>query len=122
MVLYDALVSGEISAMARRDAVKISVGKRAGAYYVQQEGTSRLLTEHAQKGERTMRLEGGDLFVFGHGGEGVQALRQIRIVYRTAPGIAATPSATAYVGISPTHRDCAQSTLFVTDHSKHKDS
>ena len=113
-VFYDALVSDEILAMVRKDAVKISVGKRAGAH--------RLLVEHAQKGERVVRLKGGDPFVFGRGGEEVQTLHQAGIAYRIVPGITAALGATAYAGIPLTHRDCAQSALFVTGHSKHEGS
>ena len=121
-VFYDALVSDEILAMVRKDAVKISVGKRAGAHHVQQEETNRLLVEHAQKGERVVRLKGGDPFVFGRGGEEVQTLHQAGIAYRIVPGITAALGATAYAGIPLTHRDCAQGALFVTGHSKHEGS
>lgn len=119
VVFHDALVSDDVLSMVRKDADKISVGKRAGSHHVQQEETNRLLVEYARRGLRVVRLKGGDPFVFGRGGEEAQVLRQANIPYRIIPGITAALGATAYAGIPLTHRDCAQSALFVTGHSKH---
>jgi uroporphyrinogen-III C-methyltransferase len=119
IVFHDALVSDDVLSMVRKDADKISVGKRAGSHHVQQEETNRLLVEYARQGLRVVRLKGGDPFVFGRGGEEAQVLRQENIPYRIIPGITAALGATAYAGIPLTHRDCAQSALFVTGHSKH---
>lgn len=120
MVLYDALVSDDILDMVRKDAEKISVGKRAGCHHVQQEETNRLLVKYALEGLRVVRLKGGDPFVFGRGGEEARVLRQAGVPYRIVPGVTAALGATAYAGIPLTHRDCAQSALFVTGHSKHE--
>lgn len=119
VVLYDALVSDEIMALVRKDAEKISVGKRAGAHHIQQEATNRLLVQYAQEGKRVVRLKGGDPFVFGRGGEEAKVLKDAGIPYRIIPGVTAALGATAYAGIPLTYRDIAQSALFITGHSRH---
>lgn len=116
VVLYDALVSAEVLALVRRDALKISVGKRCGQHQVQQQQTNELLVKWAQQGKRVVRLKGGDPFVFGRGGEECAFLHAANIPFRIIPGISAGLGATAYAGIPLTHRDYAQRVLFVTGH------
>ena len=114
VVLYDALVSDEILSLIRRDAERIFVGKRANG----QEEISALLVKKALEGYSVVRLKGGDPFVFGRGGEELEVLAQHQIPFSVVPGITAGIGATAYAGIPLTHRDYAQSAIFVTGHRK----
>lgn len=118
VVLHDALVSDEVLALIRRDAEQIHVGKRAGNHQVIQNKTNELLVHFAKQGKRVVRLKGGDPFIFGRGGEECQVLARHGIHFRIVPGVTAAAGATAYAGIPLTHRDYAQSAVFITGHSE----
>jgi uroporphyrin-III C-methyltransferase/precorrin-2 dehydrogenase/sirohydrochlorin ferrochelatase len=116
VILHDHLVSADVLALARRDARFIDVGKQAGRHRVEQYDIHALMIEHALRGARVVRLKGGDPFVFGRGGEELEALKAAGIGFEVVPGITSANACAAYAGIPLTHRDHAQSVRLVTAH------
>lgn len=116
VVVYDALIGTDLLRECRCDAVLVDVGKRAGLHGYTQDAINKLLIEQARRGQRVVRLKGGDPFMFGRGGEEAEALQNAGIAWEVVPGVTSAIGVPAYAGIPVTHRGCASSVAFVTGH------
>lgn len=119
IILYDALVDLSCLEFAKSDAILQFAGKRGGKPSLSQKEITDNLVRLAQKGNRVLRLKGGDPFVFGRGGEEAIALQQAGIIFRIIPGVTAGIAGPAYAGIPITSRTTNQSVTFITGHDAH---
>ncbi|MBB3195480.1 uroporphyrinogen-III C-methyltransferase [Roseateles terrae] len=119
VVLHDLLVSPDVLDLLPPTTERISVGKAGGRHSWAQSDICALMVDKARAGLRVVRLKGGDPFVFGRGGEEMEALVAAGIAVQVVPGITAAVGAAASLGFPLTHRDHAHSCIFVTGHLQH---
>jgi uroporphyrin-III C-methyltransferase/precorrin-2 dehydrogenase/sirohydrochlorin ferrochelatase len=117
LILYDALVAPEVLGLAPR-ARRFPVGKRAGGPSMRQETINRLLVRAARRGQRVVRLKGGDPFVFGRGGEEALALVAAGVPFEVVPGVSCSVAAPALAGIPVTHRGLSSAFVVVSGHAE----
>lgn len=117
VVVHDGLVSDEILDLAPVQARRISVAKRKSRHAYPQDEINRMLVAFAQEGLRVVRLKGGDPFIFGRGGEELEACREAGVACHVVPGVTAALAASADAAAPLTHRGLAQAVTFVTGHA-----
>ena len=118
IIVHDGLVDPAILAMARPDARLVSVAKQRSKHTLPQEAINALLVREALAGRDVVRLKGGDPFVFGRGGEEMEAAQAAGVACEVVPGISAANGAAASAGIPLTHRDAASMVTFVAGQCK----
>ncbi|NOT16799.1 MAG: uroporphyrinogen-III C-methyltransferase [Sulfuriferula sp.] len=118
VVLVDDLVNPVLLEHARANARIVYVGKRGGCQSTPQAYIHKQMIAEAQAGLTVARLKGGDPFMFGRGGEEIEALRAAGVAVEVISGITAGIAAPASVGVPVTHRDSAPGVTFVTGHSR----
>lgn len=121
VILFDDLISDEVLELARREARRMLVGKRAGRDSCKQEDINAMMLSLAKQGKHVVRLKSGDPMIFGRAGEEIEALEAEGIPVAVVPGITAGLALASQLGVSLTHRDHAQSVRFVTGHSRKGD-
>lgn len=116
VVVYDDLIDTDLLLELSPECEKIYVGKRFAKHSEKQEKIQEVLIEKAKEGKRVVRLKGGDSFVFGRGGEEMEALIGADIPARVIPGISSGIAVPEHLGIPVTHRGVAQTVTFITGH------
>jgi uroporphyrinogen III methyltransferase / synthase len=116
-ILYDHLASERLLDFAPAHAERVYVGKKRAVHEATQEEITAMLIERAQRGQTVVRLKGGDPFIFGRGGEEMEALTAAGIAFEIVPGVTTPLGLAAYSGVPLTHREHTSAVTFVTGHS-----
>ena len=116
VVLFDHLANDEILRLAPPAAERIYVGKKKADHAVSQDEIARLMIDRAGAGKIVVRLKGGDPFLFGRGGEEIEALAAAGIPFEVVPGVTSPLGLAAYTGVPLTHRDHTSVVTFLTGH------
>jgi uroporphyrin-III C-methyltransferase / precorrin-2 dehydrogenase / sirohydrochlorin ferrochelatase len=116
VIVHDQLVPNAVIEMGRRDAERISVGKKSGHHSFTQAQINALLIRLAREGKRVARLKGGDPMVFGRAGEEIAALRKAGMAYAVVPGVSAALAAAADTATPLTLRRVSSGIVFATAH------
>lgn len=103
-LVYDSLVDVSILELCPSRCEKIFVGKRAHHHAMAQADICQLLVDKAKLYDFVVRLKGGDVYVFGRGGEEGQLLAENEIDFEVVPGVSSATAGLAYAGIPITHR------------------
>lgn len=121
VIFYDYLTNAALLDLARPDAERIFVGKRAGGANPTQESINAAIIAEARKGRMVVRLKGGDCFVFGRGGEEAEALLEAGVRFEVVPGVTSATAVPALAGIPVTHRGVNSVLHIVTGHEDPSD-
>jgi uroporphyrinogen III methyltransferase/synthase len=115
-VLYDHLASEHLLELTRKDCERIYVGKKKAVHAYPQEEICAMMIARARQGLTVLRLKGGDPFIFGRGGEELEALADAGIPFEVVPGVTSPLGIAAYSGVPLTHRAHTKLVTFVTGH------
>lgn len=118
VIVHDGLIDPSVLDHAPAHAQRISVAKRRARHTLPQEAINALIIAHVRAGSIVVRLKGGDPFVFGRGGEEVEAVRAAGLPVEVIPGVSAALGGAAEAMLPLTHRDWSSAVSFVAGQCK----
>jgi uroporphyrin-III C-methyltransferase len=118
VIVHDGLIDPRVLDYARPEAQRISVAKQRDRHTMPQDAINALIVAHVKAGSIVVRLKGGDPFIFGRGGEEVEAVRAAGLRIEVIPGVSAALGAAAESMLPLTHRDWSSAVSFVAGQCK----